>query len=190
MAVATTEFTAQKTEIPGLIIFDITSIADDRGWFQEKYHHQKLVNAGLLKNFQVVQNNISFNKDPGVTRGFHAEPWDKYISVVTGKVFCAYVDVRQGKNFGKLVTVELDRSKAVFLPQGVANAFQTIEPNTYYIYSVNDHWQAKNYDKYAFFNLSDPEAGVKWPIALENSIMSDRDKNHPPLSQLKPSVDI
>jgi dTDP-4-dehydrorhamnose 3,5-epimerase len=185
MVVATTKVTAQKTDIDGLIIFDVTSIGDDRGWFQEKYQKAKLVAAGLPLDFDVVQTNVSYNNEPGVIRGFHAEPWDKYISVVTGKVFCAYVDLRPGASFGKTATVELDKDKAVFLPKGVANGFQTLS-ESYYIYSVNDHWSQENYDKYTFVNLADPDVGVSWPIPLEQSIMSERDKNHPMLKDVKP----
>lgn len=185
MAVSTTEITAHQTEIPGLLIFDVSSIGDERGWFQEKYQRAKLVAAGMPEQFQVVQTNISYNKDAGVTRGFHAEPWDKYISIVTGRVFCAYVDLRKGNSFGKTVTVELDHDRAVFLPKGVANGFQTLE-ETYYIYSVNDHWSQENYDKYIFLNLADPDIGTAWPIPLEKSTMSDRDRNHPMLKDIKP----
>lgn len=186
MAVATTEFTAHTTEIPGLIIFDITSPSDDRGWFQEKFQKAKLVAAGLPESFNVVQNSLSYNKEAGVTRGFHAEPWDKYISVVTGKVFCAYVDLRKGDSFGKVVTVEITPNKAVFLPEGVANSFQTLEPDTYYLYSVNAHWSADNYDKYNFVNLADPDLNVQWPISLDKAIMSERDRNHPMLKNVTP----
>ena len=186
MAVATTEFTAHQTEIPGLLIFDVTSVGDDRGYFQEKFQKAKLVAAGLPEAFNVVQNSLSYNKEAGVTRGFHAEPWDKYISVVTGKVFAAYVDLRKGDSFGKVVTVEITPNTAVFLPQGVANSFQTVEPDTYYLYSVNAHWSADNYDQYCFVNLSDPVIGVTWPIALDQAVMSDRDKNHPLLKDITP----
>ncbi|HKR82364.1 MAG TPA: dTDP-4-dehydrorhamnose 3,5-epimerase [Candidatus Saccharimonadales bacterium] len=186
MAVATTEVTGHETEIPGLIVFDITQVGDDRGYFQEKFQKAKLVKAGLPESFNVVQNSLSYNKEAGVTRGFHAEPWDKYISVVTGKVFCAYVDLRKGPSFGKVVAVELTPTKAVFLPQGVANSFQTLEPDTYYLYSVNAHWSADNYDKYCFVNLADPQLNVQWPISLDKAIMSDRDRNHPMLKDVKP----
>lgn len=186
MAVATTEFTAHETEIPGLLIFDVTSVGDDRGYFQEKFQKAKLVAAGLPEAFNVVQNSLSYNKEAGVTRGFHAEPWDKYISVVTGKVFAAYVDLRKGDSFGKVVTVEITPNKAVFLPQGVANSFQTVEPDTYYLYSVNAHWSADNYDQYCFVNLADAQIGVQWPIALDQAVMSDRDKNHPLLADITP----
>jgi dTDP-4-dehydrorhamnose 3,5-epimerase len=186
MAAPTTEFTGHTTNIPGLIIFDVTYIGDERGYFQEKYQKAKLVEAGLPESFDVVQNSLSYNKERGVTRGFHAEPWDKYISVVTGKVFAAYVDLRKGSTFGKLVTVEITLNKAVFLPQGVANAFQTLEPETYYLYSVSAHWSADNYDKYCFVNLADPNINVPWPISLDKAIISERDHNHPMLSSIKP----
>lgn len=186
MSVPTTEVTGHETAIPGLLIFDVTYVGDERGYFQEKFQKEKLVTAGLPEQFQIVQNSLSYNADSGVTRGFHAEPWDKYISVVTGKVFAAYVDLRKGESFGKVVTVEIGPNTTVFLPQGVANSFQTLEANTYYLYSVNAHWSADNYDKYCFVNLGDPAIGVSWPIALEQAILSDRDKNHPLLQDITP----
>ncbi len=186
MAVATTEFTAHQTDIPGLILFDVTTIGDERGYFQEKYQKAKLVSAGMPEAFNVVQNSLSYNAEIGVTRGFHAEPWDKYISVVTGKVFSAYVDLRKGPTFGTLVTAEIGPNRAIFLPQGVANSFQTLEQNTYYLYSVNAHWSAENYDKYCFANLADPDIGVHWPIELDKAVMSERDRNHPMLKDVKP----
>jgi len=96
------------------------------------------------------------------------------------------VDLRKGAGFGKVVEVELDQNKAVYLPQGVANSFQTLDDNTYYVYSVNAHWSADKYDSYVFANLADPELGVKWPIALDKAVMSDRDRNHPMLADVKP----
>lgn len=186
MAVPTTQVTGHETEIPGLLIFDVTTVGDDRGWFQEKFHKAKLVEAGLPEAFNVIQNSLSYNQKSGVTRGFHAEPWDKYISVVKGQVFCAYVDLRKGDSFGKVVTVELDTHKAVFLPQGVANSFQTLEDDTYYLYSVNAHWSADKYDDYCFVNLADPQIGAKWPVALDQAVVSDRDKSHPMLADIKP----
>lgn len=185
MAVPTTEFTMRKTKIPGLLVFKITSISDERGWFQEKYHQAKLVEAGLPQDFKVVQNSISYNKK-GVTRGFHAEPWDKYISVVTGRVFVAYLDLRQGDFFGRIETLELDENTAVFLPHGCANSFQTLTDDTYYIYSVNDHWSADKYDGYTFVNLADPTFEVNWPIPLAQAVTSERDRNHPLLKDIKP----
>jgi dTDP-4-dehydrorhamnose 3,5-epimerase len=182
----TTEFSAQTTDIPGLLIFDVNYVGDERGYFQEKYQKAKLVAAGMPEAFTVVQNSVSYNKLPGVTRGFHAEPWDKYISVVTGKVFSVYVDLRKGSAFGSVVTVEITPNKTIFLPQGVANSFQTLEPDSYYLYSVNAHWSADNYEKYCFVNLADATLNVQWPIALDKAIVNDRDLGHPKLSEITP----
>lgn len=186
MAVTTTEFTAHQTEIPGLIWFEVTSISDERGFYQENFQKEKLVAAGLPETFEIVQNNISYNKKAGVTRGFHAEPWDKYISIAKGRVFAAYIDLRKGESFGRTVCLELDNNKSVFLPQGVANSFQVVEDDTYYLYSVNAHWSADRYDEYLFVNLTDPAIGITWPIGLNQSIMSERDRSHPLLSDITP----
>jgi dTDP-4-dehydrorhamnose 3,5-epimerase len=186
MAVATTEYTPHETEIPGLLWFDVTKVGDERGYFQEKFHRAKLQAAGLPKSFEVVQTNVSYNKERGVTRGFHAEPWDKYIALIAGKVFVAFVDLRKGDSFGKKMTLELTPERAVFLPNGVGNSYQTLEEDTYYLYSVNAHWSAELYDRYTFVNLADPEIGVEWPLPLDKAIMSDRDRNHPMLKDAKP----
>ena len=55
MAVSTTEFTAHRTDIPGLLVFDISFPADERGYFQEKYQKAKLVAAGLPSGFNVIR---------------------------------------------------------------------------------------------------------------------------------------
>lgn len=183
---ATTQFTGSTTDIPGLIFFDVTDVADDRGFFQEKYQKAKLVAAGMPESFSVVQNSLSYNKKSGVTRGFHAEPWDKYISVITGRVFAAYVDLRKGANFGKVATIEITPSITVFLPQGIANSFQTLTDDTYYLYSVNAHWSADNYEKYSFVNLADNDLNVSWPISLNVATLSDRDRTHPLLKDTQP----
>src|SRR6218665_2160169 len=83
------------TDVPGLVWFDLPVHGDNRGWFKENWQREKMVALGL-PDFKPVQNNISFNVERGVTRGIHAEPWDKYVSVATGKVFGAWVDLREG----------------------------------------------------------------------------------------------
>lgn len=186
MAVPTTEVTGHTTAIPGLLIFDVTSVGDERGYFQEKYQRAKLVQAGLPEDFTVIQTSIAYNKDKGVVRGFHAEPWDKYISVVTGTIFVAYVDLRKSDTFGKVVTLDVDKNKAVFVPKGVGNSYQTTSPDVHYIYSVNQHWSEDAYKTATFVNLADPAIGVKWPVALDDSTMSDRDRNHPLLADITP----
>lgn len=173
----------QETTIPGLLILDLPVHGDSRGWFKENWQREKMLAAGL-PDIGPVQNNISFNDEVGVTRGIHAEPWDKFVSVATGKVFGAWVDLREGETFGAVFTAELDPSKAIFVPRGVANSYQTLEADTAYVYLVNDHWSPTA--EYTFLNLADETAAIRWPIPLENALLSEKDQAHPRLNDVVP----
>ena len=63
--------------------------------------------AAGLPDLDFVQQNVAFNATAGVTRGIHAEPWDKYVSVACGRVFAAIVELREGPGFGTVVCREL-----------------------------------------------------------------------------------
>ena len=113
---------------------------DARGWFKENWQREKMVALGL-PDFGPVQNNMSFNADRGTTRGIHTEPWDKFVSVATGRVFGAWVDMREGASFGAIFTRRARPDVAVFVPRGVGNSYQTLEDGTTYSYLVNEHWR-------------------------------------------------
>ena len=170
-----------ESSIPGFFIVNLIVHGDDRGWFKENYQKEKFESLGLPK-FDIVQNNFSFNKEAGVTRGLHAEPWEKFISVANGSVFGAWVDLRPGPSFGKTFTLEINPGVAVFVPRGVANGYQTLEPNVTYTYLVNEHWSPES--TYTFVNLFDPELGIAWPLKRDQSIISDKDANHPMLKDV------
>ena len=68
------------TAIPGLLVVDLPVHGDSRGWFKENWQRAKMVGLGL-PDFGPVQQNMSFNAEAGVTRGLHAEPWDKLIGL-------------------------------------------------------------------------------------------------------------
>lgn len=144
-----------------------------------------MLDAGL-PDFGPVQNNISFNATRGTVRGIHAEPWDKFVSLASGRIFGAWVDLREGPTFGTLFTAELTPQDAVFVPRGVGNAFQTLDDDTAYTYLVNDHWSAEAQKEYTFLNLADEQVAVRWPIPLEKSIVSAQDRKHPRLGDVVP----
>ncbi|WP_259363546.1 bifunctional dTDP-4-dehydrorhamnose 3,5-epimerase family protein/NAD(P)-dependent oxidoreductase [Microbacterium esteraromaticum] len=171
------------TPIPGLVVFDLPVHGDSRGWFKENWQREKMTAAGL-PDFGPVQNNVSFNDAVGTTRGIHAEPWDKWVSVATGRIFGAWVDLREGPTFGAVFTTEIDPSKAIFVPRGVGNSYQTLEPDTAYTYLVNDHWSPDA--SYSFLNLADETAAIDWPIPLAEAEMSAKDLAHPRLADVTP----
>lgn len=174
-----------ETDIPGLLILDLPVHGDSRGWFKENWQREKMMALGL-PDFQVVQNNVSFNASVGTTRGIHAEPWEKYISVTNGSFFGAWVDLREGPTFGRVFTSIIDASKAVYVPRGVGNSFQTLEENTSYSYLVSEHWSSESQSMYSFVNLADPTLNISWPISLSEAVLSEADLNHPRLSEIEP----
>ena len=177
------DLAVSESPIPGLFVIDLVLHGDNRGWFKENYQKAKLEALGL-PGFDIVQNNFSYNAEQGVTRGLHAEPWEKFISLANGKVFGAWVDLREGGGFGKVLTLEITPDKAVFVPRGVANAYQTLEPNITYTYLVNEHWSPDA--KYASLNLFDPQLGIEWPIPKDKAIISEKDSSNPMLANVRP----
>lgn len=176
---------SRTTPIPGLMLFDLPVHGDARGWFKENWQREKMTAGDVgLPDFGPVQNNISFNDSVGTTRGIHAEPWDKFVSVATGRIFGAWVDLRAGDTFGAVFTAELDPSRAIFVPRGVGNSYQTLEEDTAYTYLVNDHWSPDA--TYTFLNLEDETVAIDWPIPLDEVEISEKDKRHPRLSDVVP----
>jgi dTDP-4-dehydrorhamnose reductase/dTDP-4-dehydrorhamnose 3,5-epimerase len=168
----------ETTPIPGLVVVRLDRRDDDRGFFKENWQREKMLAIGL-PDFGPVQNNVSFNADRGVTRGIHTEPWDKFVSLATGRIFGAWVDMREGASFGATFTLEMDTSVAVFVPRGVGNSYQTLEDATSYTYLVNEHWRPGI--AYPALALDDPSAAIAWPIPLAEAIISEKDKNNPAL---------
>ena len=180
------DLSVAETGIKGLTVLDLAVHGDSRGWFKENWQRAKMTALGV-PDFRIVQNNISYNDRKGVTRGIHAEPWDKFISVARGSVFGAWVDLREGSaTYGKVYTTVLDPSKAIYVPRGVGNSFQALEDGTAYTYLVNAHWSAELKGTYTFVNLADPELGIEWPIPLDEATVSEADLNHPMLADVVP----
>jgi len=167
--------------VPGLLVVRSPVHGDNRGWFIENWQREKMIAAGL-PDFGPVQHNISFNHNAGATRGIHAEPWDKFVSVAAGRVFAAWVDLRGGESFGTTFTIELEPGVAVFVPRGVANSYQTLVDGTAYSYLVNAHWSADA--QYTNLNLLDETAAIPWPLPLRE--VSEKDLAHPRLADVTP----
>ena len=177
------EVALERTPIPGMVVVRLDLREDARGWFKENWQRKKMVALGL-PDFGPVQNNISFNARRGATRGIHTEPWDKFVSVATGRVLGAWVDMREGNTFGTVFHVEIDPRVAVFVPRGVGNAYQTLEDGTAYSYLVNEHWRPGV--TYPALDLADPTCAIPWPIPLEQSEVSEKDRANPRLDEVTP----
>lgn len=180
---AAAELSISDTPIPGVLLLTLPVHSDNRGWFKENWQREKMVALGL-PDFRPVQQNASSNDAVGVTRGIHAEPWDKLISVTAGRIFGAWVDLREGPTFGMVFTTEMGPEQAMYVPRGVGNSYQTLEPNTVYDYLVNEHWRPDA--SYTSVNLADESVAIEWPIPLDSAEISEKDLGHPSLADVRP----
>lgn len=171
------------TSIPGLLHVELPLHGDERGWLKESYQREKLEAQGMPR-LEVVQNNVSYNAQVGVTRGIHAEPWEKYVSPAAGRVFAAIVDLRAGEGFGRVATFELTPAQALLVPRGCGNSFCTLEPHTVYSYLVTEHWQPGV--GYPAVDPFDEQLAIAWPLSRDRMLLSDKDRGNPPLSAVTP----
>jgi dTDP-4-dehydrorhamnose reductase len=169
-----------ETPIKGLFSISLDHRPDSRGWFEEVWQQNKWAETPLA-NFIPVQQNASSNLKAGSTRGLHAEPWNKLVTVVSGRAFCAWVDLRDGSGFGHLYVAQLVPGKAYFVPKGVANGYQALEDRTVYTYLVDRHWSPDA--RYPAVNLFDPDLAIPWPLPRYELEISDKDQNNPHLHE-------
>lgn len=179
-----TELRVTETELKGLFMIDLVVFPDSRGSFREAYQAAKMEVLGLPK-LGPVQWNISDNVRKGILRGIHAEPWDKYIHIIHGRAFVAFVDLRaESETFGQHRTFELDSTKAMFITKGFGNSYQALEDNTIYGYLVNAHWVPGL--TYPSVHYADPTLNIAWPLPVGPDDVSDKDKKNPTLKEIFP----
>jgi dTDP-4-dehydrorhamnose 3,5-epimerase len=173
--------TIETTPIPGLLVLRLDLHRDDRGWFEEVWQRERMTPLGL-PDFTPVQANIAWNAARGTTRGLHAEPWDKLVTIPTGAAYGAWVDLRAGEAFGTVFTTDLEPGVAVFVPRGVANGYQTTVDGTACSYLVTDHWRPDV--TYTALDHADPALAIAWPVPPSERLVSDRDRSAQQLAEV------
>lgn len=184
----TGERAVHKTKFEGMLIFDLNIFEDARGSFTEVWQSEAMQKMGLPE-VNPKQMGISRSKK-GAIRAIHAEPYDKIISPLTGKIFVAMVDLREDSNtFGQVDSFELDNRKMLFIPKGVGNSFQVIsDEDVLYCYCVTGLWSAeKAYSgKYIAINYADPDLNIQWPISGGKEIVSLKDQQNKTMREYYP----
>ncbi|MGH7054149.1 MAG: dTDP-4-dehydrorhamnose 3,5-epimerase, partial [Stellaceae bacterium] len=135
-----------------------------------------------------VQDNHSLSLQRGTVRGLHFQipPFAqaKLVRVTRGAILDVVVDLRRGSpDFGRHVAAELSTAQwnQLFVPEGFAHGFCTIEPETEVTYKVNRPYSAAH-DRGLLWN--DPALGIPWPVSESEALLSERDRRHPPLAEL------
>lgn len=178
------KFNFIKTEIDGVYIIEPTAFGDNRGYFMETYNEADFKSAGL--DYTFVQDNQSSSRK-GVLRGLHFQktyPQAKLVRVLKGEVFDVAVDLRKGSaTYRKWVGVILseENKRQFMVPRGFAHGFVVMSETAEFAYKCDEFYHPKDEGGIMW---NDPEIGVKWPDVGE-IILSEKDKKHPKLSELK-----
>ena len=176
-----------ETAIPDVKVLVPKQLKDHRGFFSEVYSRKVFADAGIGAEF--VQDNHSLSVEKGVLRGLHyqIEPvaQHKLVRVVRGAVLDVAVDIRRSSpTFGRHVTavISAENWRQVFVPVGFAHGFVTLEPNTEVLYKVSAPYSPAHERG---IRWNDPALGIDWGITEAQAVLSGRDRQHPPLAQVK-----
>jgi dTDP-4-dehydrorhamnose 3,5-epimerase len=104
--------------------------------------------------------------------------------VVRGRILDVAVNLRRSSaTFGQHVAVELSAENwhQLLVPVGFAHGFCTLEPDTEVLYKVTAYYSAAHDRGLAF---DDPALAIEWPVAPAEAVVSDKDRQHPRLSEL------
>mgnify|MGYP006431972179 FL=1 len=167
-----------ETSLKGSYIIELEKLEDERGFFTRMWDEEIFQNKEL--NSRLVQISLSSNKKKGTLRGMHFQekPFEetKIVRCVKGKIFDVIIDLRSNsKTYKKWISVELNSNdlKMIYIPEGFAHGFQTLEDNTEVMYQMSN-WFSPEHAKGIRWN--DQEFNIKWPI--NEPIISKKDQSH------------
>ena len=173
--------------LPECLLITADRFDDERGYFIETYNSGAFSGAGIRTEF--VQDNQSLSISSGTVRGLHFQspPFaqSKLLRVLRGVLLDVAVDIRVGSpTFGQHVAVELDAEpgKQIFIPEGFAHGFCTLERDTVVLYKVTAPY-SPDHDCGLLWN--DPELNIAWPVSDGDAVLSEKDMRFPRLAELE-----
>ncbi|GAP21741.1 dTDP-4-dehydrorhamnose 3,5-epimerase [Leptolinea tardivitalis] len=171
----------QKTEFDGLFIIEPEKHTDERGFFARTWCVHEFADHGLVSD--LAQCSISFNARKGTLRGMHYQvepyPETKVVRCTMGAIFDVVIDLRPGSTtYRKWFSVELsaENRRALYIPDGMAHGFQTLEDNSEVYYMISEFYHP---ECARGIRWNDPAIGIEWPI--EGKTISERDATFPVL---------
>ncbi|MGH7300104.1 MAG: dTDP-4-dehydrorhamnose 3,5-epimerase [Candidatus Rokuibacteriota bacterium] len=167
-----------ETALAGAWIVDMERVEDARGFFARSWCGLEFQARGL--NPRLVQCNVSFNKRRGTLRGMHyqAAPHReaKLIRCTRGAIHDVIIDLRVDSPAYKrhvAVVLDADSRRMLYVPEGFAHGFQTLEDETEVFYQMSEPYAP---DHARGVRWNDPTFGISWPEA-ERTI-SERDQRY------------
>ena len=153
------------TALAGVFELELEPIADERGFFARIYCADELSRAGI--EFTSAQINISRNTARHTLRGMHFQraPYAeaKLVRCVRGRIFDVIADIRPDSPTYRQwtgVVVDAARGNGVFIPEGCAHGFLTLEPDCDVLYQMGRSYVP---GKAEGFRFDDPAFAIDWP---------------------------
>ena len=166
------------TKLNGSFIIDLEKHGDERGFFARAWCQKEFAAHGLNEN--IVQCNVSYNKQKGTIRGLHYQikPYEeaKLVRCMKGAISDVIVDLRPSSpTYKQWIAVELSEAnrRALYVPEGFAHGFQTLMDDTELFYQVSQFY-APEFERGVRWN--DPAFAINWPFPISN--ISSKDSSY------------
>jgi len=168
----------RETKLPGAFVIELQKNEDERGFFARSWCRKEFEEHGL--NPRTVQCNVSFNKLKGTLRGMHYQGAPcaeaKLVRCTRGAIYDVIIDLRcesvtYKQHVGEVLTS--NNYRALFIPEGFAHGFQTLEDNSEVLYQMSEYYSPEHQRGLRY---NDPAFDINWPIDV--AVISHRDRNY------------
>jgi dTDP-4-dehydrorhamnose 3,5-epimerase len=168
-----------RTKLAGVFRVAAEAHRDARGAFARLHCPDEFAAAGVP--FTPAQTSVSCNPHPFTLRGLHYQPVPnaetKLVRVTRGRVFDVAVDLRpDSPTHRQWIGEDLsaDNLLGLFIPEGVAHGFLTLEADTDVLYQISPAYRPGHE---AGVRWNDPAFAIAWPA--EPALISERDAAYP-----------
>lgn len=166
-----------QTNLAGVYIVELEKRGDSRGFFARTWDEKEFEEYQIFR--RPVQMNMSYSQKKGTMRGMHYQihPYEesKLIRCTRGSIYDAVVDLRKDSpTYMQSYGIELSQNnyKMLFLPEGFAHGFLTLEDDTEVSYQVSAFYTPGSE---RIIRYNDPSIKISWPIDVVE--ISEKDHN-------------
>jgi len=166
------------TKLPGAFLIDLQKLEDERGFFARSWCIREFGEHKLDTN--LVQCNVSFNKQSGTLRGMHYQrpPFaeTKLVRCTRGAIYDVIVDVRpDSPAYLQWIGAELtaENGRMMYVPKGFAHGFLTLADDSEVFYQMSEFYAP---DCAGGARWDDPLFALEWPAAITTMSAKDQQR--------------
>jgi dTDP-4-dehydrorhamnose 3,5-epimerase len=164
-----------ETHLEGAFVVEPELISDERGAFTRTFCTEEFAALGITVTIEQI--NLSRNHQTGVFRGLHYQidphAESKFMRCIRGRTFNVIVDMRpDSATYRCWFGIELDpiSHRALVVPEGFANGYQSLEDNTEVLYSTTSRF-APGAER--GIRVDDPSIGIELPLPVRSRSEKD-----------------